>query len=115
MGEGFNFYGESQGGLEARSWVGLYNYPQVYNLVAISGPQEGVGLCPETAGIPIVKQVCAGGAPALDIYDWPDCSFCNYWHGEKKKNLKKSKFLAMINNAGENKDEKIRQNMMSLN
>merc|ERR1712159_583619 len=35
--------------------------------------------------------------------------------GNKKKYLKKSKFLAMINNAGEEKDDKIRQNMMSLN
>merc|ERR1712224_771880 len=84
LADGFNFYGESQGGLVARVWVGNYNYPKVHNLIAISGPQEGVGLCPETADIPVVKDVCADGAPILDIYGWPDCSFCNYSRFERK-------------------------------
>ena len=44
---GFNFYGESQGGLLARSFVTQINDPPVFNLVAISGPQAGVGMCPE--------------------------------------------------------------------
>ena len=44
--DGFTFYGESQGGLIARVYVSEYNDPPVHNLIAISGPQAGVGACP---------------------------------------------------------------------
>jgi len=113
--DGFNFYGESQGGLEARAYVALHNDPPVHNLIAISGPQEGVGLCP-TLDMPIIKQICADGAPIIDIYHWPKCSFCDYWHGlSEDKYLKNSNWLAAVNNAREQKDPQIAERMKSLN
>jgi len=113
--DGFNFYGESQGGLQARAYVSLVNDPPVHNLVAISGPQEGVGLCP-TIDMPGLKQICADGAVIIRIYHWPRCSFCDYWHGlDEKKYLEHSQWLADVNNAREQKDEKITARMKSLN
>jgi palmitoyl-protein thioesterase len=113
--QGFNFYGESQGGLQARAYVTLDNDPPVHNLVAISGPQEGVGLCP-TLDMPIIKQICADGAPILDIYHWPKCSFCDFWHGlDEKKYLKNNQWLADLNNAKEQKDASKAARMKSLN
>ena len=53
---------ESQGGLLSRAFVTKINNPPVHNLVAISGPQAGVGLCPDI-DFPIIKTVCASGAP----------------------------------------------------
>ena len=47
---GFNFYGESQGALLARAYVTTSNNPPVHNLVAICGPQAGVGECPTIDG-----------------------------------------------------------------
>merc|ERR1719310_1422234 len=112
--DGFNFYGESQGGLQARAYVTLHNDPPVHNLVAISGPQEGVGLCP-TIDMPVLKQICADGAPIIDIYHWPRCSFCDYWHGlDKAKYLRNSQWLAAVNNAKDQKDEEIVSRMKSL-
>lgn len=113
--DGFNFYGESQGGLQARAFVTLTNDPPVYNLVAISGPQEGVGLCP-TIDMPVLKQICADGAPIVDIYHWPKCSFCDYWHGlSEAKYLKSNQWLAALNNAHEKKDPAKAARMKSLN
>ena len=106
---------ESQGGLLARAFVTKFNNPPVYNLVAISGPQAGVGLCPDI-DFPIVKTVCAGGAPVLGIYDWPRCSFCDFWKGESEKQyLSKSRYLAELNNDGPTKKQKYIENMKSLN
>jgi len=113
--DGFNFYGESQGGLQARAYVALYNDPPVHNLMALSGPQEGVGLFPRL-DMPIIKQICADGAPIIDIYHWPRCSFCDYWHGlNEAKYLKNSQWLADVNNAREQKDPKIAERIKSLN
>jgi len=113
--DGFNFYGESQGGLQARAYVSLTNDPPVHNLVSISGPQEGVGLCP-TIDMPVLKQICADGAPIIGIYHWPKCSFCDYWHGlDKEKYLKNNQWLAALNNAKDQKDESISARMKSLN
>jgi palmitoyl-protein thioesterase len=115
LADGFNFYGESQGGLVARSYVALFNDPPVYNLVAISGPQEGVGLCPEV-DMPIIKTICSAGAPIVGVYHWPRCSFCDYWHGTKEDEyLKNSQFLAKVNNAQQQKDPAIATRMKSLN
>ena len=43
--DGFNFYGESQGALEARVYVSKFSDLPVYNLIALNGPQAGVGEC----------------------------------------------------------------------
>ena len=67
---GFNFYGESQGALLARAYVSSVNNPPVHNLVALNGPQAGVGECP-TIEIPVVKQLCGDLGSTLDIYHWP--------------------------------------------
>lgn len=112
---GFNFYGESQGGLEARVYVSLFNEPPVFNLVAISGPQAGVGLCPEV-DIPVIKEICAGGAPIIGIYKWPRCSFCDYWKGtDEKQYLVQSQWLAQVNNDRPTKNASFQTKMASLN
>lgn len=97
--DGFNFYGESQGALEARIYVTQYNDPPVYNLVALNGPQAGVGECP-TIEWPGVKQACADLGASIAIYDWPFCSFCNFWKDNRNQEeyQKKSKWLAASNN-----------------
>ena len=51
LANGFNFYGESQGALLARAYVTLFNDPPVFNLVALNGPQSGVGECPNIDGL----------------------------------------------------------------
>ena len=95
---GFNFYGESQGALQARTYVSKYNDPPVYNLVSICGPQAGVGECPEI--VAKWKNTCADAGTLLQIYDWPICDFCSYWKDNRAESdyQKRSKWLAKINN-----------------
>lgn len=114
--DGFNFYGESQGGLIARVYVSEHNDPPVHNLIAISGPQSGVGACPEL-NIPVIGPICAGGAGVLDIYDWPHCSFCSFWRGtNRKKYLKRNKWLKIVNNQHDaTRDMNRARRMMTLN
>ena len=81
LAQGFNFYGESQGALLAGTYVSTCNDPPVYNLVALNGPQNGVGECP-TIELQPLKEWCGDLGTALDIYDWPFCSFCSYWRGK---------------------------------
>ena len=112
--DSFNFYGESQGGLIARVYVSNFNNPPVYNLVSISGPQSGVGLCPEIDMEPF-KTICEAGAPILDIYNWPRCSFCDFWKGkDKKEYLNKNRWLQYQNNFN-NVDPERANRMKSLN
>lgn len=66
---GFNFYGESQGALLARTYVSTCNDPPVHNLVALNGPQNGVGECPTIEMQPF-KEWCGDLGSMLDIYDW---------------------------------------------
>jgi len=111
---GFNFYGESQGALLARTFVTTVNVPPVYNLVALNGPQAGVGECPKIE-VPGIKTLCGSLGTDLDIYHWPLCSFCNYWKGRNESlYLGNNEWLADINN-----DRLInpqhQQNMISLN
>lgn len=114
LANGFNFYGESQGALLARAYVTLYNNPPVYNLVALNGPQDGVGECPSIE-VPVIKQLCGDLGDDLQIYDWPVCSFCTYWRGKNKDQyMKHSAWLADVNNdRAINKTR--RANMISLN
>lgn len=114
LAKGFNFYGESQGALLARAYVTAHNNPPVHNLVALNGPQAGVGECPHIE-IPYVQELCGELGTALDIYNWPFCSFCSYWRGKYKEGyLGKSLWLADINNQ-RTINETRRQNMRSLN
>jgi|EP00505_MAST-04D_sp_SCG-Rhode-Island_P002070 palmitoyl-protein thioesterase len=117
--DGFNFYGESQGALEARIYVTKTNNPPVHNLVALCGPQAGVGECP-TVEWPGVRQICADVGSTLDIYAWPFCSFCGFWKDNRNEDEyeKHSKWLAEANNEqgqhGEINETYIK-NMESLN
>jgi palmitoyl-protein thioesterase len=96
---GFNFYGESQGGLEARVYVTQYNNPPVYNLISLNGPQSGIGECPEIEA-KYVRQLCPDFATFLDVYAWPFCSFCGYWKDNRDHGayIQHSKWLAKVNN-----------------
>jgi len=114
LSDGFNFYGESQGALLARTFVTTVNVPPVYNLVALNGPQAGVGECPKIE-IPGIKAMCGTLGTDLDIYHWPMCSFCSYWKGRKEAEyLGNSAWLADVNN-DRTVNQQHRQNMMSLN
>lgn len=114
LANGFNFYGESQGALLARSFVTTVNVPPVHNLVAVNGPQSGVGECPKIE-VPGLKPLCGTLGTDLDIYHWPLCSFCDYWKGEDEKTyLDNSEWLADVNN-DRKINEQHRKNMMSLN
>ena len=97
--DGFNFYGESQGALEARVYVSEFNDIPVHNLIALNGPQAGVGECPKIEK-PQFRQICANLATLLQIYDWPFCSFCGYWKDNRNRNKyeKHSKWLSRVNN-----------------
>lgn len=98
LSAGFNFYGESQGALLARTYVSTCNDPPVYNLVALNGPQNGVGECPKVELQPF-KEWCGDLGTDLDIYEWPFCSFCDYWRGKNKEDyMEKSRWLAKVNN-----------------
>ena len=111
---GFNFYGESQGALLARAYVTVYNKPPVYNLIALNGPQDGVGECPNVE-VPGIKQLCGDLGDDIGIYKWPACSFCSYWKGiDQAQYLNSSEWLANVNN-DRTVNETRRQNMISLN
>jgi palmitoyl-protein thioesterase len=112
---GFNFYGESQGALIARVYVSSVNDPPVHNLVALCGPQAGVGVCPTIEENPW-KEWCADFGSDI-LYGLPDCSFCSYWKGENEQNyLSKSQWLAKVNNDKANTyNATYRNNMLSLN
>lgn len=56
----------------------LLSRVQVHNLIAINGPQSGVGECPAIEWKPI-KSLCGSTGTAIGIYHWPYCSFCSYW------------------------------------
>jgi palmitoyl-protein thioesterase len=113
--DGFNLYGESQGALLARVYVSEHNDPPVYNLIAVSGPQSGVGACP-TIEIPGIKEICERGAGVLDIYQWPKCSFCDYWKGvNEDKYLRLNQWLKDVNNEVAQKDMARSQRMATLN
>jgi len=110
---GFDLYGESQGGLLARAYVTTVNNPRVHNLVSICGPQSGVGQCPFIEGRP--GKNCGSLGTRLDIYQWPNCSFCGYWRGvEEEIYLENSIWLADINNQKAFNGTR-RDNMRSLN
>lgn len=114
LANGFNFYGESQGALIARAFVTVHNKPPVYNLIAINGPQAGVGECPKVEA-PIVKQVCGILGTDLSIYHWPGCAFCDYWKGSNKElYLERSRWLADRNN-DRVINQTYRNHMISLN
>ena len=68
---GFNFYGESQGALLARAYVTTSNNPPVHNLVALCGPQAGVGECPTIDGP--WKNVCGDLGTDLVRGCWWGC------------------------------------------
>ena len=69
-----------QGGLLARAYVTMSNNPPVHNLVALCGPQSGIGECPFMPSTADAK-LCAAVAAGLDVYRWPFCGFCGYWKG----------------------------------
>lgn len=114
LAHGFNFYGESQGALLARAYVTTVNDPPVYNLIAINGPQNGVGECPKVE-VPGIKQLCGDLARDLQIYHWPLCAFCGYWRGKNEDvYLRNSEFIADVN-CDRAANETRRNNMISLN
>merc|ERR1719277_668952 len=112
--DGFNFYGESQGALLARSYVSRVNSPRVHNLIALNGPQAGVGECPKIE-VPVIKTLCGTLGTDLDIYHWPFCSFCQYWKGRNESlYLENNEWLIYIN-GDRAVDPASRQRMISLN
>ena len=65
--------------------------------MALNGPQAGVGECPSVE-VPGIKQLCGDLGTDLDIYQWPLCSFCSYWKGNRNESLylEHSEWLAKV-------------------
>eukprot|EP00941_MAST-03F_sp_MAST-3F-sp1_P001552 g1552.t1 len=115
LSDGFNFYGESQGALLARAYVTEYNDPPVYNLVALNGPQVGVGAVPKIALDSRLQRLFRDAVDDFDIYSFPFCSVCGYFKGKDKQSyMKHNRWLAYINNE-KSINETRRSNMLSLN
>jgi len=122
--QGFNLLGYSQGGLITRAYVERYNNPPVYNLISWLGPQDGVYGCPDfnvicpDADCPWFNSLfddLLKGAPSVFLQD--HVSIASYWkhpfHFDEY--LKTNTFLADINNEKSQKNQKYKDNILSLN
>lgn len=113
LSRGFNAIGISQGGLMMRTYIERYNDPAVYNFISLSGPQAGIGQCPNDKLRTLCEIMTAN--PYLDPLSEP--SAVGYWVpiNRKASFVMFNKFLADINNERPIKNMKYRENMISLN
>jgi palmitoyl-protein thioesterase len=134
--DGFDFYGESLGGLLARAYVNKYNTPRVHNLISMNAPQAGIGSNPiprnpiysqgYTLVFPLlaiygfIETIFPRLAHWLFVYDWPNCSWCGFWKDNRHgidSYREQNTWLAGISNELEKEKNKelYRANMLSLN
>lgn len=107
--DGFNLIGISQGALIARAYVERFNRPRVHRLISIVGPQEGIDGCPKTI-YPLVCKFFESNP-----YH-PSISFGGYWKDVRDRDqyLKRSVFLADVNNEHDVKNATYKTNMQQL-
>lgn len=113
LAKGFNAVGLSQGGLIVRAYVEQFNNPPVHNLISLCGPQGGVGDCP--GGTP--TWMCNVGKSVMYGMGF---SFSGYWKNPEGDDaeqayLEKSKYLADINNDRDDKNQRYKDNMLTVN
>lgn len=110
LANGFNAVGLSQGNVLLKSYIVRYNDPPVRKFISMCGPLEGVGTCPKNI---LYQAVCP--LWKLDEYGAP-IAFSDYWKDSKDKAtyLKKSRFLADINNEKDQKNITYKENYSSL-
>jgi len=110
LANGFNAVGLSQGNVLLKSYIVRYNNPPVKKFISICGPLEGVGTCPRNI---LYEAICP--LWKIDPYGAP-IAFSDYWkdNGDKATYLKKSRFLADINNERDMKNMTYRANYSSL-
>ncbi|CAF0813291.1 unnamed protein product [Didymodactylos carnosus] len=113
---GFNILGFSQGSLIVRGAVERCSFPNVYNLITISGAHAGI------FGIPYLEDLPAHFRELISKYAYTDIaqgmlSISGYWRDPYNLDTyhKKSQFLADINNEDLTPNELYRQNLLKLN
>jgi len=113
---GFNMLGYSQGALITRAFIERFNHPQPYNWISLAGPnggQFGLGVIPEwlmTIVSPLIRRL-----PYCPLVQETFC-FAQYWKNPFNFDLylKKSVFLADINNEKDTKNPQYKENMLKL-
>lgn len=110
LAHGFTAVGLSQGNLVLRGYIERVNDPPVHKYISIFGPQSGVGTCPNNF---LYKMVCP--LWKIDAYGAP-IAFSDYWKDVSNHAvyLKKSRWLADINNERPVKNQTYKENMLSL-
>jgi len=120
LSQGFNAIGFSQGGQFLRAYVQRFNDPPVHNLITLGGQHQGVFGFPRCPGenstlCDIVRKGLNIGAYVPYIQN--HLVQAEYWKDPFNidKYLKKSVFLADINNEKNSKVDSYKTNLMSLN
>jgi len=114
---GYNMLGYSQGALITRAFVERFNSPQPYNWISLAGPnggQFGLGTIPDwlfNLVAPLIRRI-----PYSPLVQSTFC-FAQYWKNPFNFGfyLKRSKFLADINNERDVKNPLYKANMLKLN
>eukprot|EP00397_Hematodinium_sp_SG-2012_P008757 GEMP01008826.1.p1 GENE.GEMP01008826.1~~GEMP01008826.1.p1 ORF type:complete len:710 (+),score=163.91 GEMP01008826.1:60-2189(+) len=107
---GFNAVGFSQGNLVIRAYIERYNNPPVHTFVSMVGPHGGVGLCPDHLWSPIICALWLEHPYTAPV------ALADYWKdpANQQEYLKKSRFLADINNERATKNATYAANMKTL-
>lgn len=100
---GCNIIAHSQGGLVARYFIQRYNYPRVYNYIALGSPQRGIDAIPSDISLKYkwlnLFDPYLSGILYMSLFQ--SCvSFAGYWHDSVQVNdyLTKCIFLPYLNN-----------------
>jgi len=120
LANGFNAIGFSQGGQFLRAYIQRHNSPPVHNLISVGGQHQGVFGFPRCPGqnstlCDIVRKGLNLGAYLSFIQS--SLVQAEYWKDplHLQTYLKKSIFLADINNERAEKNETYKANLMKLN
>jgi len=113
---GFNIIGFSQGSLIVRGAIQRCSFPNVYNLITLSGAHGGI------FGLPYLEFLPAQLREIVTKYAYTPLaqnllSVTGYWRDpyHMKDYSTKSQFLADINNEGPQINEKYRENLLKIN
>jgi len=116
---GFNAIGFSQGSQFLRAYVERCNDPPVHNLISVGGQHQGVYGFPQCPAVNVT--ICEWIRDLLDLGAY--LSFvqntlvqAQYWQDplDEAAYLADNIFLPDINNAGSNKNQQYKDNMLSL-
>jgi len=116
LNDGFNLIGFSQGSLIVRGAVERCSFPNVYNLITLSGAHAGIYGLPYLDSLPYALREIVTKY-AYNPFAQNLVSVAGYWRDPYHLDdyYTKSLFLADINNEGPTKNEKYRQNLLKVN